>query len=62
MSEHREMVDDPMSADCSPRLRVAGEYDLDDLRLDGARELRGVESPFWVDRRPAQRSGDTGGP
>jgi hypothetical protein len=62
MSERREMADNPMSTDCSPCLRVAGEYDLDDPRLDGAREFRGVESPFWVDRRPAQRSGDTGGP
>jgi len=52
MSERREMADDPMSADCSPCLRVAGEYDLDDPRLDGAREFRGVESPFWVIEDP----------
>jgi hypothetical protein len=52
MSERRERVDDPMSAGCSPRLRVASEYDLDNSRLDGARELRGVGSPFWVIEDP----------
>jgi len=50
--ERERPASNSMSADCWFRLRVASEYDLDDPRLDGAREFRGVESPFWVSEDP----------